>query len=77
MSKGITKRKENFAKWYTDLVTKADLAEHSAVRGCMVIKPYGFGVWEKIQSILDNMFKETGHTNPKAIWFNDHTSSYG
>ena len=42
MSKGITKRKENFAKWYTDLVTKADLAEHSAVRGCMVIKPYGF-----------------------------------
>ena len=63
MSKGITKRKESFAKWYTDLITKADLAEHSAVRGCMVIKPYGFGIWEKIQSILDNMFKETGHTN--------------
>ena len=63
MSKGITKRKESFSKWYTDIIAKADLAEHSAVRGCMVIKPYGFGIWEKIQSILDNMFKETGHTN--------------
>ena len=47
MSKVITKRNENFAKWYTDIVEKAGLAEHSAVRGCMVIKPYGFGIWEK------------------------------
>ena len=63
MGKGITKREEDFAKWYTELVAKADLAEHSAVRGCMVIKPYGFAIWEKMQSVLDGMFKETGHMN--------------
>ena len=63
MGKGITKRDIDFAKWYTELVAKADLAEHSAVRGCMVIKPYGFAIWEKMQSIMDQMFKDTGHMN--------------
>lgn len=59
----LTKRKENFSKWYNELVVKADLAEISGVRGCMVIKPYGFSIWEKIQEVLDKMFKETGHKN--------------
>ncbi|MBN2756655.1 MAG: proline--tRNA ligase [Bacteroidales bacterium] len=63
MSKGITKRSENYSQWYNDLVVKADLAENSAVRGSMVIKPYGFAIWEKIQAQLDKMFKETGHEN--------------
>jgi prolyl-tRNA synthetase len=63
MSKGITKRTENYSQWYNDIVIKADLAENSGVRGCMVIKPYGYAIWEKIQSQLDKMFKETGHEN--------------
>jgi prolyl-tRNA synthetase len=63
MAKEITSRKENYSQWYNDLVIKADLAENSAVRGCMVIKPYGYAIWEKIQSELDKMFKETGHVN--------------
>jgi len=63
MSKEITSRKEDYSKWYNDLVVKADLADHSAVRGCMVIKPYGYGIWENMQRALDNMFKETGHVN--------------
>jgi prolyl-tRNA synthetase len=63
MAKDFPSREENYAQWYNDLVIKADLAENSAVRGCMVIKPYGFAVWEKIQSALDRMFKETGHMN--------------
>ena len=63
MSKGITKRSEDYSAWYNELVKKADLAENSAVKGCMVIKPYGFSIWEKIQAQLDKMFKETGHTN--------------
>jgi prolyl-tRNA synthetase len=63
MSKGLTKRSEDFSKWYNELVTTADLAEHSAVRGCMVIKPYGYAIWEKMQQALDKMFKETGHEN--------------
>ncbi len=63
MSKGITSRSEDYSQWYNDLVTKADLAEHSAVRGCMVIKPYGYSIWEKMQAALDKMFKDTGHTN--------------
>jgi prolyl-tRNA synthetase len=61
--KGLTSRSENYAQWYNDLVLKADLAENSAVRGCMVIKPYGYAIWEKIQRQLDEMFKETGHVN--------------
>ena len=61
--KELTPREENYSQWYNDLVVKADLAESSAVRGCMVIKPYGYAIWEKIQRKLDDMFKETGHVN--------------
>ena len=61
--KDLTKRSENYSQWYNDLVIKADLAEQSAVRGCMVIKPYGYAIWEKMQHELDRMFKETGHQN--------------
>lgn len=61
--KDLTKRQDNYSQWYNDLVVKADLAEQSAVRGCMVIKPYGYAIWEKIQQQLDKMFKETGHVN--------------
>tara|TARA_R110002020_G_scaffold91560_3_gene222441 strand:- start:47742 stop:49217 length:1476 start_codon:yes stop_codon:yes gene_type:complete len=63
MGKNITKRSEDYSKWYNELVVKADLAENSGVRGCMVIKPYGYAIWEKIQAQLDKMFKETGHEN--------------
>ncbi|MBN8652922.1 MAG: proline--tRNA ligase [Cytophagales bacterium] len=63
MGKEITSRSEDYAQWYIDLVKKADLAENSDVRGCMVIKPYGYSIWEKMQQALDKMFKETGHTN--------------
>ena len=63
MSKKLTSRAEDYSKWYNELVVKADLAENSGVRGCMVIKPYGFAIWEKIQAQLDKMFKETGHEN--------------
>ncbi len=63
MSKGIAKRSENYSQWYNDIVIKADLAENSAVRGSMVIKPYGYAIWEKMQAQLDKMFKETGHEN--------------
>lgn len=61
--KDLTKRSENYSQWYNDLVVKADLAEQSAVRGCMVIKPYGYAIWEKMQQQLDKMFKDTGHVN--------------
>ena len=61
--KELTSRNENYSQWYNDLVIKADLAENSAVRGCMVIKPYGYAIWEKMQRQLDDMFKETGHVN--------------
>ena len=63
MAKNFTTRAEDYSKWYNELVTKADLAENSGVRGCMVIKPYGFAIWEKMQQQLDKMFKETGHSN--------------
>ena len=63
MSKGLPKRSEDYSAWYNELVKKADLAENSSVRGCMVIKPYGFSIWEKMQAALDKMFKDTGHTN--------------
>lgn len=63
MAKEITSRTEDYSKWYNDIVRKADLADHSAVRGCMVIKPNGFGIWEKMKAQLDYMFKETGHVN--------------
>ncbi len=63
MSKNLTTRSEDYSKWYNELVVKADLAENSGVRGCMVIKPYGYAIWEKMQAELDRMFKETGHQN--------------
>ncbi len=63
MAKNLTKRSEDYSKWYNELVIKADLAENSGVRGCMVIKPYGYSIWEKMQAELDRMFKETGHQN--------------
>tara|TARA_B100001057_G_C22833749_1_gene944453 strand:- start:513 stop:1976 length:1464 start_codon:yes stop_codon:yes gene_type:complete len=63
MAKNITKKDANYSQWYNDIVMNADLAENSAVRGCMVIKPYGFAIWERLQSELDKMFKDTGHMN--------------
>jgi prolyl-tRNA synthetase len=63
MSKNLTTRSQDYSKWYNELVVKADLAENSGVRGCMVIKPYGYAIWEKMQAELDRMFKETGHSN--------------
>jgi len=63
MSKNLTKRTQDYSKWYNELVVKADLAENSSVRGCMVIKPYGYAIWENMQAALDKMFKETGHQN--------------
>ena len=63
MAKVLTSRSENYSQWYNDLVIKADLAENSAVRGCMVIKPYGYAIWEKMQAVLDGKFKDTGHQN--------------
>ena len=63
MAKNITSREEDYSKWYNDIVQQADLAENSGVRGCMVIKPYGYAIWEKMQAELDRMFKETGHVN--------------
>lgn len=63
MAKNFSTREENYSQWYNDLVIKADLAENSAVRGCMVIKPYGYAIWEKMQQALDKMFKDTGHVN--------------
>ena len=75
MAKEVTKRAENYSQWYNDIVVKAELAEQSAVRGCMVIKPYGYAIWEKMQSVLDSMFKKTGVQNayfplfiPKSFW---------
>src|SRR5476651_2347933 len=63
MGKNFPTRAENYSQWYNDLVIKADLADHSAVRGCMVIKPYGYAIWEKMQQALDKKFKDTGHVN--------------
>lgn len=63
MAKDFSTRKDNYSQWYNDIVVKADLAENSAVRGCMVIKPYGYAIWEKMQAALDKMFKDTGHQN--------------
>jgi prolyl-tRNA synthetase len=63
MSKGVISKDEDYSQWFNDLVVKADLAEHSSVRGCMVIKPYGYSIWEKMQAVLDQKFKDTGHSN--------------
>jgi len=63
MSKEITSRAVDYSQWYNDLVIKGELADYSAVRGCMVIKPYGFALWENMRDALDKMFKDTGHQN--------------
>ena len=63
MSKVITPKEQDYSQWYNDLVIKAGLADHSAVKGCMVIKPYGYAIWERMQAVLDGMFKATGHSN--------------
>jgi len=84
MSKKLTKREEDYSKWYNELVVKANLAENSAVRGCMVIKPYGYAIWEKMQAELDRMFKETGHENayfplfvPKSLFEAEEKNAEG
>jgi prolyl-tRNA synthetase len=84
MSKNLTSRGEDYSKWYNELVVKADLAENSVVRGCMVIKPYGFAIWEKMQAELDKMFKETGHQNayfplfvPKSLFEAEEKNAKG
>ncbi|WP_339661939.1 proline--tRNA ligase [uncultured Polaribacter sp.] len=84
MSKKLTKRTEDYSKWYNELVVKADLAENSAVRGCMVIKPYGYAIWENMQAELDRMFKETGHQNayfplfvPKSLFEAEEKNAEG
>ncbi|SVC61911.1 uncharacterized protein METZ01_LOCUS314765, partial [marine metagenome] len=63
MSKGVTPQSENYARWYTDVITKAEMADYGPVKGTMVIRPYGFGVWESIKESFDKRFKETGHLN--------------
>src|ERR1700704_1062240 len=63
MSKVITPKEQDYSKWYNDIVVEADMADHSAVRGCMVIKPHGYAIWEKMQQTLDKMFKDSGHVN--------------
>ena len=84
MSKNLTSRAQDYSKWYNELVVKADLAENSAVRGCMVIKPYGYAIWEKMQAELDRMFKETGHQNayfplfvPKSLFEAEEKNAEG
>jgi prolyl-tRNA synthetase len=84
MSKKLTTRGDDYSKWYNDLVVNADLAENSAVRGCMVIKPYGYAIWEKMQAELDRMFKETGHQNayfplfvPKSLFEAEEKNAEG
>ncbi|MFD2246584.1 proline--tRNA ligase [Pontibacter ruber] len=84
MSKGLPKRSEDYSLWYNELVKKAGLAENSAVRGCMVIKPYGYAIWEKMQRVLDDMFKATGHSNayfplfiPKSLFEAEEQNAEG
>lgn len=84
MAKDFTTRKEDYSQWYNEIVVKADLAEHSAVRGCMVIKPYGYAIWENFQAQLDKMFKETGHENayfplfiPKSLFEAEEKNAEG
>jgi prolyl-tRNA synthetase len=84
MSKVITSREKDYSKWYNDIVVEADLADHSAVRGCMVIKPHGYAIWEKMQQALDKMFKDTGHVNayfplfiPKSLFEAEEKNAEG
>lgn len=84
MAKGLPTREDDYSQWYNEIVGRADLAEHSAVRGCMVIKPYGYAIWEKMQAQLDKMFKETGHENayfplfvPKSLFEAEEKNAEG
>lgn len=84
MAKGFPSREEDYSQWYNEIVSRADLAEHSAVRGCMVIKPYGYAIWERMQQELDRMFKETGHSNayfplfvPKSLFEAEEKNAEG
>jgi prolyl-tRNA synthetase len=84
MSKGVTSRAEDYSQWYNDLVIKGSLADYSAVRGCMVIKPYGYALWENMRDVLDKMFKDTGHQNayfplfvPKSLFEAEETNAEG
>jgi len=84
MAKKLTKQTEDYSKWYNELVVKADLAENSAVRGCMIIKPYGFAIWEKMKEELDKKFKATGHQNayfplfvPKSLFEAEEKNAEG
>jgi prolyl-tRNA synthetase len=84
MSKELTKRSDNYSEWYNELVVKSQLADHSAVRGCMVIKPYGYALWENMRDVLDKMFKDTGHVNayfplfvPKSLFEAEETNAEG
>ena len=84
MAKEITNREDNYSKWYNNIVRKAELAENSAVKGCMVIKPYGFAIWENMKAELDRMFKETGHQNayfpllvPKSLFEAEEKNAEG
>jgi prolyl-tRNA synthetase len=84
MSKSITPQEQDYSKWYNDIVIEADLADHSAVRGCMVIKPHGYAIWEKMQQTLDKMFKDTGHVNayfplfiPKSLFEAEEKNAEG
>ncbi len=84
MAKELTKRSSDYSKWYNELVANADLAEHSAVKGCMVIKPYGYAIWENMQAVLDKMFKDTGHVNayfplfvPKSLFEAEEKNAAG
>ncbi len=84
MSKEITSRKEDYSQWYNDLIIKGGLADYSAVRGCMVIKPYGYALWENMRDVLDKMFKDTGHQNayfplfvPKSLFEKEEENAEG
>ena len=84
MSKEITSRSEDYSQWYNDLILKSGLADYSAVRGCMVIKPYGYALWENMQAALDKMFKDTGHENayfplfvPKSLFEAEEANAEG
>ncbi|MFB1022873.1 MAG: proline--tRNA ligase, partial [Vicingaceae bacterium] len=84
MAKGLPTREEDYSQWYNEIVSRAGLAQHSAVRGCMVIKPYGYAIWEKMQAQLDKMFKATGHENayfplfvPKSLFEAEEKNAEG
>src|ERR1051325_1537439 len=84
MNKTFPKRSENYSEWYNELVVRANLVDHSAVRGCMVIKPYGYAIWERMQAALDQMFKDTGHVNayfplfvPKSLFEAEEKNAEG